>query len=466
MVVGALASLGLAGCGPGSSTSSDDYSRAYDIGLEAYVYGLPLLVTDATFQTMTSVDVAQGAYGPVNPFNNVRSPNTSGSSAVVAPGATSLSSIAWLDLSAEPQVVHVPEVTGHYFVLALIDPWTENLVNLGTASGTAPGDYIVTSPDQSDVPIPAGTQRIAVDYSRIWIIGSTQLLDAQDVPAVNKIQDGYTVTPLSRYGTDYTPAVPADPRTTVTKHAPATGLAFFDELGTQLSQFPPPEADAAALARFASVGIGAGRTPTVDASLSDDTVRGLTDAVAAGPQRVQTDTEALFAADYGKHAGYLLGGFGRYGTDYAERAVISQIGLGAFVPHQAIYAMTWADGTRSKLSSSTAYRLHLVTPPPTDEGWSVTVYTLKGQLVDTPSGRTSALSSSSSLTRNADGSIDFYLQATEPASAAEAANWIPTPTTAGQGFEVTWRLFAPQPAQIAGILDGSGWQPPTIVASS
>ena len=32
----------------------------------------------------------------------------------------------------------------------------------------------------------------------------------------------------------------------------------------------------------------------------------------------------------------------------------------------------------------------------------------------------------------------------------------------GQGFEVTWRLFAPQPARIDGILDGSGWQPPAI----
>ena len=66
-------------------------------------------------------------------FNNVRSPNNAGSTAVVAPGATSLSSIAWLDLAAEPQVLHVPEVTDHFFVLALIDPCTENVVNLGTA---------------------------------------------------------------------------------------------------------------------------------------------------------------------------------------------------------------------------------------------------------------------------------------------------------------------------------------------
>ena len=96
LVMAALASLAVVGCsvaaprGDSSGTASSAYQSAYRIGLDAYVYGLPLLVTNATFQTMTSVDVSQGAYGPPNQFNNVRSPNGSGSTAVVAPGATSL----------------------------------------------------------------------------------------------------------------------------------------------------------------------------------------------------------------------------------------------------------------------------------------------------------------------------------------------------------------------------------------
>ena len=232
-----LGCVALAACSgttaAGSSTPSADYRHAYQVGLEAYIYGRPLLVTDATFRTMTSVDVSQGAYGPANQFNNVRSANTSASTAVVAPGSTSLSSIAWLDLRAQPQVLHVPEVTDHFFVLALIDPYTENLTNLGTASGTPPGDYVITDPRQHDVTIPPGTQRLDVDYSRMWIIGSTQLKGPSDVAAVNRIQDGYTLTPLSAYGTDYHPTPPATPRTTVTRYAPASGLQFFDELGAR-----------------------------------------------------------------------------------------------------------------------------------------------------------------------------------------------------------------------------------------
>jgi hypothetical protein len=447
---------------PSASAHSAAYQQGYTLGLEAYTYGLPLLTTNATFLTMTSVNVSSGTYGPVNQFNNVRSPNTSGSTAVVAPGATSLSSIAWLDLTTQPQVLHVPRVTGHDYVLALIDPYTENLVNFSNASATAPGDYVIAGPGQTKTPIPYRTHRVNVAYNRIWVIGSTQLKGPSDVSTVNAIQDQYTITPLRAYGTHYTPPAPAQPVTTVTPHAIPTGLAFFDTLGQQLALFPPPAADAAEMTKLAAVGIGPGRTPSKDATLNAATRQGLIDAVAAGPTHIGQDTKTLYAQSSVTHKGYLLGGFGTYGTNYSQRAVISQVGLGAFVAHQAIYAMAWNDQTGNALTGSKAYVLHLASPPPTNEGWSLTVYSLKGALVANSLGRY-AFTSTSTLNRNSDGSVDFYLQSTAPTNAAETTNWLPTPT--GEGFEVTWRLFAPQPASINGILSGGGWQPPAIAAS-
>ena len=113
LVAAVVLTVALAGCGAsGPEQQSADYQKGYRLGLEAYTYGLPLMVTNATYQTMTSVNVSNGAYGPVNQFNNVRGANNAGSKAVVAPGSTSLSSIAWLDLRDEPQVLHVPEVDG------------------------------------------------------------------------------------------------------------------------------------------------------------------------------------------------------------------------------------------------------------------------------------------------------------------------------------------------------------------
>ena len=463
LVAGTVAaSMAMLAWGGGSAAyaSSDEYNRGYTIGLRAYSYGLPLVTTNQTFRTMTSTNVSQGAYGPVNTFNSVRSPNNAGSTTVVAPGATSLSSIAWLDLSDQPQVLHVPRVTDHDFVLALIDPYTTNLVNLGTASSTPPGDYVVCDPAQREVPLPTGTHRINVDYSRIWIIGSTQLKGTSDIPAVNAIQDQYTLTPLDNYvsGSTTTPA-PSPTNPTITPYPAPTGLAFFDAMGEQLALFPPPARDAKALAAFASVGIGPGLTPSQDSHLSADTVAGLAAAAAAGPAQIRNDTSALYATDFVRHNGYLLGGFGRYGIRYAERAVISQVGLGAFTPHQAIYAMAWSDQKRKTLNGSHRYVLHMPKPPPTKEGWSLTVYNLQGGLMANPLNRY-ALTNSSELSRNSDGSVDIYLQPTAPKKSSQLSNWLPV--SAGVGFEVTWRLFAPRPASIPAILDGSGWQPPAI----
>jgi hypothetical protein len=461
VVIGAAllitASLLTAAC---TSTGSEaDYNTAYQTGLEAYTYGLPLLVTNATFSTMTSVDVSNGAFGPVNRFNNVRSLNNPGSTAVVAPGSSALSSIAWLDLRTEPQVLHVPEVSDHFFVLAFVDPYTTNFLNFGTINQTPPGDYVVVGPGQHTVSVPAGTHRIDVEYNRIWIIGSTQLKGSNDVANVTRIQDGYTLTPLSQYGTEYQPKNVTDPRTTVRTYQIPGGVEFFDQLGQQLAEFPPPQADQPAILRFAGVGIGPGMAPSRNTQLSKDTLRGLADAVAAGPAQIRNDTQSLFLAGFDRHNGYLVGGFGQYGTDYRTRAVISQIGLGAMSSDQAIFAMSWADATKTPLNGSARYVLHLASVPPTNEGWSFTAYDLNGTLIPNPINRY-ALTSASPLSRNADGSVDIYVQSTQPSDAAQATNWLPTAN--GQGFEIMWRLLAPKPAEIQGILDGTGWQPPAI----
>ena len=445
-----------------SSGSPSDYTKGYAIGLEAYTYGLPLLVTNTTFTTMTSIDVSNGAFGPVNQFNNVRTLNNPGSTTVVAPGASSLSSIAWLDLSREPQVLHVPEVPDHFFVLALIDPYTTNVANFGSASHTVPGDYVIAGPGQHAVPIPAGTHRVDVNYSRIWIIGSTQLKGSGDIPNVTRIQDGYTLTPLSRYGTDYRPINATSPNTTVQVSTIPGGLAFYDMIGDQLTLFPPPVADQPALARFAEIGIGPGMHPSQNTHLSKDTLRGMEDALAAGPGQIKNDTGSLFLKSFDRHNGYLLGGFGQYGTNYQLRAVISQVGLGAFTPDQAIYALSWADHDKKPLSGSTSYVMHMATAPTGGESWTLTVYNLQGQMVQNSINRYQ-FSDTSALSVNPDGSVDFYLQATQPTDPKKLANWLPTPP-AGQGFEVMWRLLGPDPSAVPGILDGTGWQPPAITA--
>jgi len=395
-----------------SAVSRADYNNGYKIGLEAYTYGLPLLVTNTTFETMTSINVSNGAFGPVNQFNNVRSLNNPDSTAVVAPSPTSLSSIAWLDLSKEPQVLHVPEVQDHFFVFSFIDPYT-------------------------------------------------QLKGSYDIANVTRIQDGYTLTPLSQYGTNYQQNNLMNPNATPRTYQIPDGLAFYDMLGQQLALFPPPGADQPELARFAEVGIGPGMEPSHNSHLSKDTLRGLEDAVVAGPAQIRNDTMTLYLESFDQHNGYFLGGFGQYGTNYPLRAVISQVGLGAVTSEQTIYAMSWADPGKNPLNGSTSYVLHMASAPPVNQTWSITAYTLNGTMIPNSINRYE-ISDASQLAYNANGSVDLYLQSTSPSDPASVNNWLPT--AKGQGFEVMWRLDAPETAGIPGILNGTGWQPPAITA--
>lgn len=460
-VVTAAALLLAAGAAP-AGASQREYDQARALGLQAYVYGLPLLETNKTYQSQTSVNVTNAeGYGPANTFNSVRQLNNPKSKAVVAPGANALSSIAWLDLRREPQVLHVPRVRDHDFVLALLDPYTNDLRDLGSVHDTAPGDYVIAGPGQHSVRIPRGTHRITVAYTRIWVIGSTQLKGSADLPAVHRIQDRYALTPLSHWGQPgYHRPRPAHPRTTVRTFPLPAGLRFLDVLGEQLQRFPPPSADRPLLRRLRAVGIGPGLQPSRNPRLSADTLRGLRAAVAAGEQQVMADAASIYTADFPKHGGYLLGGFGRYGTNYPLRAVVSLIGLGAFTSDQSIFAIAVTDHDLRPLSSATPYTLHLRRTPPVTEGWSLTVYTTQGFLVPNAIDRYE-FSQTSKLTHNPDGSVDILLQQDRPTAAGMAANWLPTP--ASGGFEVIWRLLAPQPKAIGGILDGRGWQPPAIV---
>jgi hypothetical protein len=237
------------------------------------------------------------------------------------------------------------------------------------------------------------------------------------------------------------------------------GLAYFDTLCQLLQQYPPPAADKAMLEAFASVGIGPGKIPSKDPQLSDEILRGLRDAAAAGPAQIKADTMSVFEASAKRHNGYFLGGFGAYGTNYQLRAVIATMGLGAFTSDQAIFALTRFDQFMKPLSGSSHYVMHMRELPPATEGWSITVYDINGALIRNPINRFQ-FSDASNLTRNADGSFDILFQSDQPETAAEAQNWLPIEED--QGFQVIFRLIAPEQNSISSILDGSGWQPPAL----
>ncbi len=466
----ALPAASVAAFNPNDPAQAAEYQKALKLGTEAYVYGIPLLDMNRVFLTSTSVNVPNGAGGgAVNQFSNVRRLANPSDKTVVAPNHDTLYSMAWLDLSSQPIIAHMPVVASSRFrVFELLDPYTTNFAAIGSVGHPA-GNYAITAPGWHGR-LPRGVTRIRSPYSRVWIVGRTYINNAADTPNVVRIQNEYSLTPLSKwakFGPNYKAPRPKHiDRTLTTYTVPGTTtgsdpLAFYDSLGDQLARFAPPAADRPLLSQLLSVGIGVGLHPSHEPKLDAATLQGLRDSVAAGQAQVKAGVQSLFLNGAPKHNGWLVARTGSYGTDYSGRAAVDQIGLGAPLSTLAMYPFTVTDKDLHPLTGASRYVAHIskrYLPFPVRSFWSMTLYDSNGFFVPN-SAHVYLINNRSKVHYNADGSLDIYIQPNAPSNAVQRQNWLPSP--AGKAFRLIMRLY--RPINVPGILSGAAWQPPTVL---
>jgi hypothetical protein len=146
-----------------------------EIGVEAVVYGLPLVVMDSTMRVSTNVPGPQpNAHAPVNQFGNMSKYPSASDHTVVRMNIDTLYSWAWLDLSEEPIVLSVPDTSGRYYMMPMLDAWTNVFSSPGTrTTGDKAGNFAVTGPGWKGT-LPEGVKEIKSPTSIAWIIGRTQ----------------------------------------------------------------------------------------------------------------------------------------------------------------------------------------------------------------------------------------------------------------------------------------------------
>jgi hypothetical protein len=132
---------------PGAAQVSPEEAKA--IGVEAYLYFYPLVTMDVTREQLTNVEPGNGGLGgPPNTFVNIQAYPTADMKVVVRPNFDTLYSSAWLDLTKEPVIVSVPDTDGRYYLLPMLDMWTNVFASPGwRTTGTQAGDFAIVPPE-------------------------------------------------------------------------------------------------------------------------------------------------------------------------------------------------------------------------------------------------------------------------------------------------------------------------------
>jgi hypothetical protein len=431
---------------------------AYEIGIEAYTYLYPLVLMDATRRQAVNVEAGKViGRGPMNVFTHVPIFPPADFRDVVRPNFDTLYSIAWLDLTKEPMVVTAADTQGRYYLLPMIDMWTDVFASPGKrTTGTEAGGFAVV-PRGWQGNIPQGVQRIDAPTPYVWIIGRTQTNGAKDYEAVHKVQDGYTITPLSQWGKKPQPVKAVIDPIVDMKTAPMIQVdtmaagKYFEYAADLLKVNPPHITDQPIIARMRRIGIEPGKS--FDLGKADPVVmraleRAAPDALKA--MRAKIPTLARVVNGWQMNTDTM----GVYGNSYLKRSCVALFGLGANVPEDAVYPINIGDADGKPLTGASKYVLHFAKSeiPPVGAFWSITLYDKDGFPTANSLNR-NAVGDRDELKFNANGSLDLYFQNESPGKDKES-NWLPAPTG---DFNLTMRLYVPK----LEVLDGR-WTPPPI----
>ncbi|MFI2607257.1 DUF1254 domain-containing protein [Kitasatospora sp. NPDC018619] len=432
------------------------------LAADAYVYGYPLVAG------LTMVErFARGGLGtlPAAPFNHL-----SHATRLAGPGDHFVSvnndtvySIAQLDLSEGPQVLRVPDTGGAYYVLQVIDAWTDNVAYLGRrGTGTGAQTWLIVPPHWHGTP-PDPDRVIELPTTVGTLVGRFACAGPDDLPRVRALQDALELEPLEPGGVA---AGLPEPDGDVPER-----LAFFERLRVWMQAFPPATADIEYQRRFAPLGLLDDGASPYRAAAAEWTLA-LAKGLAAGRERVEDATRPPEDHPPGEWRGALH--LFDYNTDhlgpgtlddpewripdrraaYLSRAAAARAGLWGNHAYEASYAMTYDDSDGRPLTGVHDYILHFDPPPPAGAFWSVTMYSVPDYyLVENPIDRYSIGDRTPGLVYGEDGSLTLTLRHDQPEDPTAAANWLPTPP--GE-FRPILRIYQPEPA----VLDGTYQVPP------
>lgn len=418
-----------------------------EVGKRAYIYAYPLVTTIVTKQIMAKKN-------PTNKFLHVRTFPDDKYTDIVRPNVDTLYSMAWLDLSKSPVILSVPDTHGRYYLIEIMDAWTNVFASIGKrTTGTKAKEFAIVGPRWKGY-ISKKYKKIQSPTNIAWIVGRTQTNGIQDYNSVHTIQDGYQLSlllpsniPLKEEIIDTTKS----PKDYVNSMNAKTFFTFFAE---QLKDNPPALSNKTILKQLKRIGIEVGKKFDID-KLSQEIIKGLDESITNAQKEILQKAKKFGQKINGWQ---IFKNIGTYGNDYLTRATVAMLGIAANLPEDALYPMTFEDIEGNRLTGKNKYIIHFEknTLPPTKAFWSMTMYNKDSYLIPNKINRYS-LGDRDNLKFNKDGSLDIFIQNEMPEEKL-ISNWLPAPL---DDFNLTLRIYWPRNSVLNGL-----WNPPGIVKLS
>ena len=175
-LVGPDGTVGLVAPANSSVTAADevpswDATEAVSIAEDAYIYGYPLVTFDVVRQQQTNVAMPDAEHAPMGQIIKMRNYPAVDNHCCAAPNADTLYTEVWLDVSKEPWVFSIPEMGDRYYMMPMLDGWSEVLAVPSTRNtGGKAQTYAITGPGWSGA-LPQGVTQVQSPTGMVWILG-------------------------------------------------------------------------------------------------------------------------------------------------------------------------------------------------------------------------------------------------------------------------------------------------------
>jgi hypothetical protein len=442
---------------PKGKDALHDYS--YSLALQAAAWG----IAPTTFYALRYNDALgakpKAAPGEIWRMADISTPKLSQEAGYVSPNVNTVYGFGFMDLGSEPIILKVPDSHGRYYMVEILDAYTNAFAYAGgVATGYNGGTFALIGPGWKG-DLPAGIRH--VDSPTRWLLlqPRVHLKSPEDLPGAKQVLSEITTQPLSSYlGTtpppkpvyDYPVPQFADPKLPVSANYYNDPLQFWEILSNVINENPPPKDEITALLpMFAPLGIELGKKWD-RSKVHPVTLEAMKEAAANIGMKTLIDIPP-FRINNGWT--YLWPSTGNFRTDYFSRAQTARWGLTGNTIEEAVYGAAFLDGKDQPLVGNKNYTVNFLPPDYKEPAfWSLTVYDYEtNYTIENPINRY-VLGSDNKMAMNRDGTVTIYLQSTSPGADKEP-NWLPTPKTGR--YYLGLRAYAPGARTIEATYDPS-----------